>query len=134
MKVLVNILIFISLINCSFSQKDTTNKEHKSEIMFAKTIHNFGKLNFGDESVYLFEFKNIGKSPLVIQKIETSCGCTVAEKPEQPLRYKEKGYITVVYEADETGKFQKSIKIYSNAVNSPFVVYIKGVVQPQTNN
>ena len=134
MKVFINILIFTLLISSSFSQTDTTAKKIKPEIMFEKAIHNFGKLNFGEEASYLFEFKNIGKTPLVIQKIETSCGCTVAEKPEQPLRSKEKAYITVIYEGDEEGKFQKSIKVYSNAVNSPYTVYIKGVVKSQTNN
>jgi len=128
MKFLVHIFIFVLLINTGFSQEDNVQSKAKAEIMFDKSIHNFGKIEYGNEVTYLFEFKNVGKKALVIQKLETSCGCTVADKPEQPIKPKETAYITVVYEADEVGKFQKSIKIYSNAVTSPYIVYIKGVV------
>jgi len=128
MKFLSYIFVFVLLINTGFSQEDNVQSKAKAEIMFDKSIHNFGKIEYENEATYLFEFKNVGKKALVIQKVETSCGCTVADKPEQPIKPKETAYITVVYEADEVGKFQKSIKIYSNAVTSPYIVYIKGVV------
>ena len=127
MKFLVQIFIFVLFVSIGFSQEKKDNS--KAEIMFDKTIHNFGKIEYGKEVTYLFEFKNVGKAPLVIQKVETSCSCTVVDKPEKPILPKEVAYITVVYDADEEGKFQKSVKIYSNAVTSPYIVYIKGVVE-----
>jgi len=128
MKSIIHIFIFILLINNVFSQEENAKSKLKAEIMFEKSIHNFGKIKYGNDATYLFEFKNVGKKPLVIQKLESSCGCTVADKPEQPIKPKKTANITVVYKADEIGKFQKSIKIYSNAVTSPYIVYIKGVV------
>ena len=128
MKIIINIFVFILLIVSGFSQEANTQSKAKAEIMFDKSIHNFGKIEYGNEASFLFEFKNVGKKALVIQKVETSCGCTIADKPDQPIKPKETAYINVIYEADEVGKFQKSIKIYSNAVTSPYIVYIKGVV------
>lgn len=133
MKFLAHIFVFVFLINIGFSQENETQSKAKAEIMFDKSIHNFGKIEYGNETSFLFEFKNVGKKPLVIQKVETSCGCTIADKPEQPIKPKETAYINVIYEADEVGKFQKSIKIYSNAVTSPYIVYIKGVVIKKNN-
>ena len=133
MKFLVQIFILVLFVNIAFSQDKDSNTKAKADIIFDKAIHNFGKIEYGKEVTYLFEFKNVGKKALVIQNLETSCGCTIADKPERPIRPKEIAYITVVYNADEEGKFQKSIKVYSNAVTSPYIVYIKGVVLPKNN-
>lgn len=131
MKFLIQIFILILFVSSGFSQDESTNKKAKAEIMFEKTIHNFGKIEYDKEVTYHFEFKNVGKKALVIQNLETSCGCAIADKPEYPIKPKETACITVVYTADEEGKFQKSIKVYSNAVTSPYIVYIKGVVLPK---
>ena len=117
------ITILYLVVSVTFAQEST-----KTEIMFNKKIYNFGKIKYGNEVSYQFEFKNIGKNPLIIQNIETSCGCTVAQKPDYPVKPKQKDYITVVYNADEIGKFQKSIKIFSNSKYSPYTIYIKGEV------
>ena len=125
MKLSLKILLYILLVNSCFAQETSTKK---AQIIFKESMHNFKTIKYKKEVSYLFEFKNVGKIPVNIEKVETSCHCTVAEKPDKPIKPKEKANIRVAYEANEEGKFQKSIKIYSNAENSPAIVYIKGFV------
>jgi hypothetical protein len=127
MKVFFKILFVFIFISNGFSQESSTNNK-KPEIMFEKTIHNFGKIKANEDVIYKFEFKNIGKTPLIIQRLETSCGCAIANKPEYPIKPKEKAYITVLYDGSDEGNFAKSIKVFSNAEMSPVTVYIKGIV------
>ena len=110
MKKLLNIVLFLFFIASGFSQNNNHN-DKKPEIMFEKTMHNFGKIKAHEDVIYEFEFKNVGKVPLVIQKVETSCGCAIANKPEYPIKPKEVAYITVLYDGSDEGNFSKSIKV-----------------------
>ena len=35
-----------------------------------------------------FIFSNTGNAPLIIKKVQSSCGCTVPKKPEGPIATK----------------------------------------------
>jgi len=128
---LLTITILFSFI--SFQESNAQDsKKLKAEIMFETNMHNFKKIEFNDsESYFDFKFKNIGKAPLTISKIETTCGCTIAEKPEAPIAKKAKDYIRIWYDSKRVGKFSKTITVYSDAVNSPTQLMIKGEVKPE---
>lgn len=121
------ILIFVfSLITAAgFSQ---TNKS-MPEMTFRDTLHNFGRIWYQDKAVYEFTFKNTGKSPLIIEGVRSSCGCTVPEWSKAPVMPKGKSIIKVKYDTNKIGEFQKTVKIYSNAVNSPVTLLILGAVK-----
>lgn len=46
------------------------------KIVFQRLSHDFGEVDEGREVTTTFEFKNEGKGPLVIQRIEGKCSCT----------------------------------------------------------
>ena len=69
---------------------------------------------------------NTGSKVLVIQDIVTSCGCTKVEYDKEPVRPGGTLEVKVVYEADEPGRFNKSVTVYCNAENSPLRLSIKG--------
>jgi len=119
------IFVFLLIVAKSYSQ---TNKV-EPEMMFRDTLHNFGKIWYQGEAIYEFTFKNTGKSPLVIEGVRSSCGCTVPEWGKTPVMPKEKGVIKVKYDTNKIGEFQKTVKIFSNAVNSPVTLLIMGVVR-----
>ncbi|MBE0711895.1 MAG: DUF1573 domain-containing protein, partial [Candidatus Aminicenantes bacterium] len=48
----------------------------KPRAVFKETAHNFGKVKQGDVLNHEFVFKNDGSTPLVIDRVETTCGCT----------------------------------------------------------
>lgn len=61
---------------------------------------------------------NIEKSLLVIQDIVTSCGCTRVKYSKEPVRQRESLEVTVVYEAEKAGYFNKTITVYCNTESS----------------
>ena len=93
--------------------------------------HNFG--TFKEEAgpqKYDFIVTNAGNSPLVIQNIVASCGCTTPEWTKQPIAPGDKGKITAVYDPRGRGgeKFTKSLTVYTNAKPEVQVLAIKGEV------
>ena len=69
--------------------------------------------------------------------MQTSCGCTAAEKPTEPIKKGKKGAIKVTYDTKRVGAFTKTITVFSDG-GDPIVLTIKGSVltpsdSPTTN-
>lgn len=107
----------------------------KTEITFAKTVHDFGTFNESDGKVTVeFEFTNSGLSPLVISRVQASCGCTTPDWTKSPVEPGKKGSITVSYNpVGRPGGFNKSISVYSNALTERVNLSIKGTVNSSGN-
>ena len=93
------------------------------EIIFEQTKHDFGKV---EESIHYaihrFPFTNTGNAPLYIQQVHTSCGCTTPDWTRDSILPGGKGFIEARFETNNRiGTFQKSITVYSNAVQAPLV-------------
>ncbi len=101
---------------------------NEQEFKFEKETINYGKIEKDSNGERVFIFTNVGDEPIVIQRIQSSCGCTVPKKPEKPIMPGEKGEIKVSYATNRIGGFSKSITIYSNAKNPKKVIRIKGLV------
>ena len=59
--------------------------------------HNFGNVFYPSDNKFTFKFKNTGNAPLVIDKATASCGCTVPNKPEEPIAPGEIGELDVIF-------------------------------------
>jgi archaellum component FlaG (FlaF/FlaG flagellin family) len=96
--------------------------------------HDFGKIPQGVPAKYTFEFKNVGKEPLIISNGQASCGCTTPEWPKEPIMPGKKGKVVVTYNAASAGTFLKSVYLTSNAASETgsdkYELYIKGEVVP----
>lgn len=95
-----------------------------------KKLVDLGKIERGEVASDTLRFINAGEQPLVIERIHTDCGCTTADYTREPVAGGESGYIVVSFNAKnyEAGKFHKSIRIKSNALNYREIVYVEGVV------
>ncbi len=116
--------------------KKTDTKEVKKSKKAPKGIK-FTKLEivrenipYGTDDLFEFEFKNESKTPAIIQGVQTSCGCTTANKPEEPIKPGKTGKISVKYDTKRVGQFTKTITITSN-VSEPIILTIKGSVLAQ---
>ncbi|WP_256004411.1 MULTISPECIES: DUF1573 domain-containing protein [Pedobacter] len=105
-----------------------TNAQSKqAEFKFEKETHDFGKIAINKPAVTVFNFVNVGDQPLIITKVEATCGCTVPEYTKVPVKKGETGSIKVTY--NPTGQplpFSKNVTITSNAKTPVKVLYIKG--------
>ncbi|MGJ8760245.1 MULTISPECIES: DUF1573 domain-containing protein [unclassified Polaribacter] len=98
------------------------------EFKFEKETINYGKIEKGSDKERVFVFSNVGDEPIIISRIQSSCGCTIPKKPEAPIMPGEKGEIKVSYDTNRIGGFSKSITVFSNAKEGNKVIRIKGVV------
>jgi len=105
----------------------------KSVISFDFKDHDFGKVNEVDGKItHVFDFTNKGNSPLVVSRVQASCGCTTPTWTKEPIEPGRKGSITVTYNpAGRPGAFNKTITVYSNAIDEQVVLVIKGDVVPK---
>jgi hypothetical protein len=74
-----------------------------------------GKIPEGPSFEILFHFKNIGKSPLIISNVQSSCGCVVVSWPSKPIMPQENGTIVAHFlSKGRIGYFHKNITVHSN--------------------
>lgn len=93
------------------------------------TVYDFGTIQEGDIVEYSFRFKNTGNKPLTIFEATASCGCTVPEKPEYPVKPGEIGFLKVKFNSDrKPGEAHKSIAVTSNANPDFPVLFLQGTV------
>ena len=102
------------------------------KLTFDKAQHDFGKVSEGDGAAsYNFAFKNTGSTPLIIQNVTSSCGCTTPEWTKEPIRPGAAGFIKVSYDVKgRPGAIDKTIAVYSNSTPSPVNLRIVGEVTP----
>jgi len=123
------ILVFLTAASCSEKKGNNTGRK-AARIEFKESLHDFGKIKYGGNGTCEFKFTNKGKSPLVLDNVRSTCGCTVPEWTREPLNPSETGTIRVIYDTHRVGAFSKTLIVYSNATNSPIRVFIKGTVLP----
>ena len=112
------------------SGTDTAMAAQLATLEFADTTHNFGDIIEGDRVQYDFQFKNGGKSPLIISKATGSCGCTIADFPHEPLAPGKNGKITVSFNSkDKTGPQNKTVSIVTNTKRGIEWLYITANVR-----
>ena len=82
------------------------------------------------ENTNILEQTKSGKYVKVdIKNVQSSCGCTIPKKPEDPIDPGEKGEILVRYDTNRIGVFNKSIIVTSNANSDPIITLrITGIV------
>ena len=99
------------------------------------SVHNFGEIAEGEIVEFNFRFKNTGNAPLVVTNVSASCGCTVPEKPEQPIRPGETGFIKAKFDSDKRpGETMKTVTVTSNTSPAFPELILKGKVLPKKTN
>lgn len=94
-------------------------------------VHDFGVLKRGPAATYKFEFTNTGGTPLIIQDVTPSCGCTNVDWSKNPVLPGQNGFISLSLKTEEQhGVFKKEVYIRSNARvpsgEKRYTIYIKG--------
>lgn len=114
------------LVSCNVRNKKQIEKndaltkqiqiQDPTTVQIIDSAYNFGKVTEGEIVEYNYRFKNTGNKPLIITNASASCGCTVPEKPEQPIQSGETGFIKVKFNSDHrVGNAHKTVTISSNA-------------------
>jgi hypothetical protein len=93
----------------------------------------FGEVLQGEKVPHAFEFVNQGDEPLIIDRVQSSCGCTAVLVSEKNIPPGGKGEVQANFDSTRfRGAVSKTIYIYSSdPVNPVLQLHLKGnVLEP----
>ena len=91
---------------------DTTNL---IEVLWLDPVdQKLGTLKANESVSITWRFRNVSDKPLVIENVSASCGCTVPEKPEQPIAPGQEGVIKASFNGSGEGTILKQVHVYGN--------------------
>lgn len=124
----VSLMLLFSMLLCG-----AVVAQNKANMRFVKTTYDFGRIQEQiGEVATIFEFTNTGKTPLIINRVQASCGCTTPSYSKEPVLPGKKGQITAKYSTTgRLGTFNKTISVYTNVPDTIYVLTIKGNVIPK---
>jgi hypothetical protein len=126
MRAVVLVLIMGSwLISCrqndSKTNGGTSMQIPKDSSQFTKitwldsTTRDFGSIPEGQKLEVAYRFLNSGNKPLIIARVQPSCGCTVAEQPDEPIMPGKEGVIKASFNSEgRIGINHKKIYVIAN--------------------
>ena len=86
-----------------------------TSVSFKDSILHKGKMKEGEILNVEFEFTNTGTEMLIIKNVTASCGCTIPEKPEEPIAPGNTGKIKATFDSrGRAGMNQKVITVVAN--------------------
>lgn len=80
-------------------------------VKFDSETVNFGKLKQSVPATGTFTFTNTGKTPLIIEQANPTCGCTMSDYTKEPIAPGKTGYIKATYNAAAAGHFDKHLTV-----------------------
>jgi len=125
----ISTIIFIAILAataCTSGTGDSNQKAAAADtskvlttIQWLDSAKQIGKITEGEKVEITYRFVNTGNQPLVIQSVVPTCGCTVAEKPDQPIAPGKEGLIKAVFDSHgRAGSQHKTLTVYSNTETS----------------
>lgn len=131
-------LIILSVSITDLIAQDTP--EGRKGVVFDEREFNFGELKESMKfATHRFRFRNLTDRAVLVNKVESSCGCTSPTWSQDSIQPGEFGFVDARYETtNRIGKFDKTLTVYTNSPVSPIqFLAIKGVVvkpKPIPNN
>jgi hypothetical protein len=115
--------------NPTTDENQVVSLEQSGLLVFADTVHDFGKLTEGEVIQHEFEYVNKGSKEVIITNAKGSCGCTVPEYDYEPIPPGGTGVMKVTFDSKgKTGFNEKSVMITTNGVPSKYRLTILATV------
>lgn len=113
------------------TQTATVDESKLTTIQWIDSIQqDLGTVKEGQTPEISWRFRNTGDQPLVIQNVSATCGCTVAEKPEQPVLPGEEGVIKAKFNSNgRVGPNKKEVVVVANTKEQQQLVGFTIVVE-----
>lgn len=113
-------------VTANAEEIDTTKM---AKLVFPEPVYEFEAVTAGTVIKHDFSFTNEGTVPLVISDVRSTCGCTVADWPREPIAPGESGVIPVEFDTkNKQGVQNKPVTITANTFPAKSVIYVNGRV------
>lgn len=114
------------------AQSESAVSDDGPVFSFTETEHDFEDITQGETVEHVFKFSNSGNSPLIVNNVLTTCGCTAPEWPKNPIAPGEEGEIKVRFNSSgKIGRQNKIITIQSNVEGGTTRLKIIAMVLPK---
>ena len=130
-RVSLMLIVSIFVVATGFGQApEKVENPNAPEITFEKMEFDFGKKPLNSAIEYEFTFTNTGKEPLIVQRCQAGCSCTVPVCPtEKPILPGEKGKVKVQYSTTSyPHSFNRAFTMTTNAKTSTVTLRITGEI------
>jgi hypothetical protein len=133
MKYFVLFLFAIILFSCTSTDKPATKEEAARDSLnkvamadtsnytslewVDSTTQDLGKIKEGSIVEISWKFKNTGNKPLIISDARGTCGCTIADKPKEPIAPGQEGVIKARFNSQGQGpEAHKTVSVDANTI------------------
>jgi hypothetical protein len=99
-----------------------------STIVWKAETVDVGEIPQGTPKAIVYEFKNTGKTAVVITNVKGSCGCTATDYTKEPILPGKSAKVTATYNAANKGAFTKTVTVTTSAEETPKILTLKGTV------
>lgn len=99
-----------------------------SSIVWKSETIDVGQIPQNTPKPIVFEFKNTGKTTVIVTNVQGSCGCTATNYTKTPIEPGKTGTVTATYNAANAGAFTKTVSVTTNNETVVKVLTIKGTV------
>ena len=98
---------------------------------FEETTFLFDSIQEGEIIEHIYNFKNTGTAPLLINNVTSTCGCTVPDWTREIIHPGEGGEIKIVFDSKkQQGPLFKAITIIANTIPPRKKIFLEGYVEP----
>ena len=120
--------------NTGIAGQSTATNSSDSNLTTIEWIDNINqslpKIKEGEIVEVTYRFKNTGDKPLVVENVSASCGCTVPEKPEQPIMPGKEGLIKAKFDSHgKPGPNTKTLTVVANTNSDKLLSFSVEVVK-----
>ena len=100
-----------------------------SSISWKSETIDVGEIPQNQPKLITFEFKNTGKTDVIITTVKGSCGCTATNYTKMPIKSGKSGMVTATYNAANLGAFTKTVSVTTNDDSVSKILTLKGIVK-----
>lgn len=118
--------LYLSIVQGKEIQRNNENSIFQTKVSVDKVSISLGNFDWRIEQKSNFIIKNRGNNPLVIEDVNSSCGCTSVTYSKEPIQPNKELILAVTYKAEQLEHFNKTITVYCNVENSPIILRISG--------
>ena len=118
--ILILLVAFSVFFSCKYqnSNKKDTFRANGGKAIFAinPKIHNFGDIESGERISFSFDIKNSGNGNLVIDSVDSGCGCIETKLTSKAIEPGKNSYLEILFNSSgEWGNIVKPVIVHSNA-------------------
>lgn len=95
------------------------------DIQWSSTEVDLGSVTVMEDNTCSFTFLNATSSPVVVETVRTSCGCTEPQWPMEPVLPGQTSQITITFTPNRAGYHRKKIRVFFTGIRKGTVLWIE---------